>query len=322
MNRSIISKIVLIVCLSFSQTSAHAEEESIHTATRRLSDKRVSELAEEGKHYEALVQAHNQADSLDLSDELSAARSAWALGLSARSHEYFKAALSRDELKGDERKRTIITRAIIELQEGRFEEARSMAERATVDMKASDLRAQFWLLIGEALREQGAFSLSESYYKKALEEGSEETRLEAKYLLGECQLKLGRASDARYQFASIDTNSQYASYALRRLSEIDLQQKNYESVLTWTDEGKKLFPTQFSDAWTQYARVSALTELSRVSQAQEELASFRVRHSQINPWYSLAEARVERALIEQLVPRARLDEEKSEKTQEVTKVKK
>ncbi len=140
----------------------------------------------------------------------------------------------------------------MELQEGRYEDARSIAERSANTLPASDLRAQLWLVIAEALREEGAPSLAEGYYRKSIEDGSNEVQAEGRFLLAECQLKLGRINDARYSYAALDSRSKFTPRALRRLAEIDLTQRNFEGVITWIDEGRELNKVVPSYAKTMY----------------------------------------------------------------------
>ncbi len=253
----------------------------------------VGELSRRGKHFDAIVKVYDEKEQMTLADLLGAAKSAWALGLVDRAREYWDQALSNPDFKEDERYRAMLARSIVELQEGGFEQARSIAERAAAKLDSSELRAQFWLVIAEALKEQKALSLAEEYYNKAIKDGEATVQTEARFLLGECELKLGRLSEARYAFASVDAGSTFTLQALRRLIEIDLTQRNYEGVLTWVNEGRESYPTEFRDGWTTYAMVSSLVELQRTDDARKELKEFRIRRSDQDTWYPLAEAAIE-----------------------------
>ncbi|HQH25961.1 MAG TPA: hypothetical protein PLP17_01080, partial [Oligoflexia bacterium] len=151
------------------------------------------------------------------------------------------------------------------------------------------------MLIGEALKAQGALSLAEGYYQKAVDEGSFKASTEAVFQLGECQRRLGLINESRYTFAGIDTSSPYTAQALRKLAEIDLAQRNFEGVLTWLEEGRETYPGEFSDGWSSYALVSALIALNRLDNAEAELTSFRVKHSDTDSWFVLAQAGLEAA---------------------------
>ena len=266
----------------------------------------IAELSNRGQHYSAVLAFIDRGERANLSDMLAAARSAWALGLAVRARLLWEEILADRDFKGSERDRTVLSMAILELQEGNAEKARAVAEQAARELEPSELRAQLWLVIGESLSEQNAPSLAEGYYKKAVDEGSDRTREEAHYLLGECQMSLGRIDEARYNFAAIELSTDYTPKALRRLVEIDLTQRNYEGVLTWVDEGRDKYPSEFHESWLIYAYTVALLELGRSAEAQRELKDFRVRHSEKNPWYLVAASAFEAARIRRIFPEAEL----------------
>ena len=254
----------------------------------------VRELTKQGQHFKALSR-YEELDETQrpLAEKLAAAKSAWALGLTARARSLWDEAFAFPGFEGEERNQEILGRAILELQESHFEEARSLAEQAIAKMEPSETRAQFQLVAAEALSGQGAQSQAEAYYKRAVEEASGDAKSEASYLLAECQLKLGLINDARYNFANVETRSPYTSKSLRRLTEIDLSQRNYEGVLTWVDEGRSVNPQEFEDTWVGYARVTALLELKQIPNAVKELERLRVRYSDKDPWVALASAKCE-----------------------------
>ena len=250
----------------------------------------VRDLSAHGAHVEALSVFEEKSETeITLADRLAAAKSAWALGLPDRARRYWDEALSEGSFVGSERQRELLARAILELQEENHDEARARAERAAADLDASPMRAQFWLVVAEALKAQGAFSQAEGYYRRAVSEASLDAKNEMTYLLGECQLRLGLLDDARYSYTAVEASSKYSAQALRRLAEIDLSQRNYEGALTWIAEGRDNNPQEFDDPWVGYARVSALLKLDRMRDAEEELTQLRVRHSDKEPWYILAE---------------------------------
>lgn len=262
----------------------------------------VRQLTASGLHFEAVLEAESR-EQLSLEEELSAARSAWALGLSDVARKYWDQALANDSFQGQERTKELLARAILELQEGNLEEARALAEKTASTVNSSELRAQFWLLIGESLRLQGANSQSESYYQRAVSESASETKSEANYLLGECLLKLGRMSDARYAFTGVESKGRFAVAAIKRLIEIDISQKSYEGVLTWVREGRENYPSEFEDPWVSYANTVALIEVGRTDDASKELDRMKTRHSDSEPWFQVAAASYEASLLKAALPR-------------------
>lgn len=256
----------------------------------------VRQFTAAGLHFDALSEAETKSQ-LSLDDQLSAARSAWALGLADKARGYWDEALANESLVGEEKTKELLARAILELQEGSLESARSLAEKTTANLQPGDLRSQFWLLIAESLRMQGAMIQSESYYQRAVAEGSNETKSEATYLLGECQLKQGRMNEARYSFAGVESRGKFAVAAIRRLIEIDLSQKSYEGVLTWITQGRENYPTEFEDPWIGYADITALLEAGRTEDAGQELSKLKKRHSEQEPWFQVSSATYEARLL-------------------------
>ena len=256
----------------------------------------VRQFTAAGLHFDALSEADSKSQ-LSLDDQLSAARSAWALGLADKARGYWDEALANESLVGEEKTKELLARAILELQEGSLEGARSLAEKTTANLQPGDLRSQFWLLIAESTRMQGALVQSESYYQRAVAEGSSETKSEATYLLGECQLKQGRMNEARYSFAGVESRGKFAVAAIRRLIEIDLSQKSYEGVLTWISQGRDNYPTEFEDPWIGYADITALLEAGRTEDAGLELSRLKKRHSEQEPWFQVSSATYEARLL-------------------------
>lgn len=257
----------------------------------------VRELSSHGQHIEALRAYLSKDDvTVTLSDRLSAAKSAWALGLVDRARQYWDEALATRNFVGTERERELLGRAILELQEGNHEEARARGERAISSLPASPVRGQFYLLIAESLRAQGAYSQAEDYYRRAIDEVSPEDRSEAYFLLGESQLKLGLLNEARYSFSEVNSRSKYSSQSLRKLAEIDLSQRNFDGVLMWIAEGREMNPQEFEEPWVAYAQIYSLLETNQRDAALKELEQFRVRHSERDTWFGLAAAAIESSL--------------------------
>ncbi len=251
----------------------------------------LSTLSKRGEHFEALRKYYEGKDFVfSLTDTIFAARSAWALGLPQQAREIWDQVFANSALANPERVREILARSIMELQEGNYETSRSLAEEAVYDLESSDARSQLFLVIAESLNDQGTLKRAESFYQKAALEGSKSSRGEAQFLLGQCQLKQGLAEQARYSFTAVPTESSFAPGALRKLSEIDLQEKEYESVLTWIEEGEERYPSEFDEASIYHAKITALLELGRFDQAQQALEKLRSRYSENNSWFILAHA--------------------------------
>ena len=301
--------LLFLTLLSFPAT-AFPEESSVPTAVAEgiaQVQSQIVEFSKAGNHFQALSEflEENKA-TLNLVQRVAAAKSAWALGLVSTARDLWEQVLSDKDFQGPERKRTMLSQAILELQESRYDRARAIAEEAVRGMDVSDLQTQFFLVIAEALKEQGAINIALPYYKKAMEQSSEELRNEAMYLFADAQMKLGMLDEARYNFASIDTSARYAARALQKLIEIDLSQFNYDGVLAWLEEGRSNYAEEFQDAWSSYAFITALLELGKEDEAKKELKAFRARYSADNQWFILADAAMTSRRVQEAYPRARL----------------
>lgn len=298
-------KLVLFYLSAFLlTTSAQAEVQLINARSveqKAPFEKSIPELAAEGEYFKALSSYYNGNSELKLADKLAAAKSAWALSNAAKARELWLEVLADRELIGEERARASLSLAILESQEGNYEEARAIAEREAHQLEASELRAQFWLVIAESLKEQRAYSVAEGYYKKAVSEGTEKIKHEANFLQGKVQFKLGLIDDARYSFTQVALGSEYAYPALKHLVEIDYTQKNYPGVLNWITEAKESYPQQIKDPQTSYFYISSLLELGKLEQAKKVLENFKINNSETNPWFSLALAGVEAKAVGEVI---------------------
>jgi len=302
----LLSAMFLHVASALAETSDSDDAPSITNFRASLfspRDNAIQELSRRGLHYEALTKLEDKPDSQrTLSEKIAGGNSAWALGLPDVARKYWKDVLANEELDAKDRYRVMLSSAILELQENNFDKSRAFAERALRNLGASNMSAQFWLIIAESLKNEGALSRAQKYYERAAAEGEAEVKDEAHYLLGECQNRLGLLEQARYSFAAIDTESKFAPAALLRMIEIDIAQRNYEGVLTWVGESRDRFAQQFDNPWIYHSQIVALIELQRFAEAQQELRQFELKYSVNDRWYSLAKSALESALVLQQLP--------------------
>ena len=230
-----------------------------------------------------------------LVEKLIAARSAWGLGLVDIARSIWDEALEDAALYGIERQRVMFARAIMELQEKNFEMARSMAEKALMQATDSKMKVQLSLLIAESLRSQGALSLSESYYSNALNGADGAQKDEVLFLLADNNYALGRFQEARKRYSEIDVSSEYASRALKKLIEIDFQERAYTLLIPWIEQGRERFASDFEDAWIRYVMTVALIETGELESAEKEYSLFTKWYSENNGWRLLAQAALESA---------------------------
>ncbi|MCC6933492.1 MAG: hypothetical protein IT292_09590 [Deltaproteobacteria bacterium] len=285
-NRVKLFSVIMLAALSGNiVTPVYAELSSLEGVTA---------LNRRGKHLEAVAEFRKlSAEQNTLAVKIAAAQSAWAAGVVDLSRDLWTEILANRDFKGIERHRAVLALAILELQENNPERARYLAEQVLPEVQTSDLKAQLLLLIGESLTEQGLHSKAEGYYQEAAQVGNDVLRSEAKFLYGENQLSLGRTEGARKSFTEVETASEYAPQALFQLIKIDLDQGQYNGVLTWIKEGREEFPMQFEDSWIRYANIIALANTKQLNQCVEELKTFKARYSDQDTWYVLANSEYE-----------------------------
>lgn len=259
----------------------------------------IPELNAQQRHYDALraylgrTTAPVISPELNLAEKLAAAKSAWALGLVKTARDLWDQAFNDPAFQGPERSRAMLARSMLELQEGECVAAQNFAANGMQGVDDSDLKAQFSLVRGEAMATQKAYDQALAEYQQAAKVGNEDTKAEAAFLAAETQRKLGRLRDARTSLTAIETESPYAARGLRLLAEIDLADQNYQGVVTWLNEAREGFSSEFQDAWTSYGLVTAESRLGKFDEAEKELKSFQAAYSSGDTWYALAEATYE-----------------------------
>ena len=255
----------------------------------------VQKKAAEARYYESLVEYEKIPRSRVGSETaLAAARSAWALGLSDRAAEEFDLALRSEDLTEEKRARIMLSRGIVELQEGRQQSACLFAQKVTETLpEPGPLRSQAFLLWGQALLAQGAVSAAEEKLTFALSESSPGDMPEIHFQLGECQFQLGKYEEARKHFESVPVHMERTPASIRYLAMIALQLKKPSIAAFWLDKGRAEFPDNFLDSWVDYALTQVAisqNDRSRVKTLREQAAA---RYPQNDSWVVLLNAAAE-----------------------------
>ena len=229
---------------------------------------------------------------------VAAGRSAWSLGLPDVALDSFEQALNPQSgekaLSEIEQARVYLSKGIIEFQEGRNQVAIMYTEKASQLLSESGpLRAQVWLLWGEALSEMEKYSQAEAMYGRALQESAELDLGEVHYLLAACQERLGKWDEAKHNLESIPLNHQRSPDALKGLARVALERSDYENVLFWLDKGRELFPDLFADSFVDYTRAQAAIALDRPEQIRSIRESAAKLYAPSDAWMNLMDAAVE-----------------------------
>lgn len=258
----------------------------------------VQRLTSEKDYYEAL-KIYESLPKRKVTPEamIAAGKSAWALSLPQKAIDEFEKALRTKELTDTQKARLLLSRGIIEYQEDRFRVAILFAERVIKILNTpSAFRSKAWLLWGESLSSLKSYGAAEEKYKNALKESDQEELPNIYYLLGNSELKLGKLKEARENFERIPLQHAQAPQAMRRLAEISLQEKKYSQVAFWLERGRRDYPDQFIDSWTDYALVQAAinnNDKEKVITLQTQAGN---KYPPSDEWLSLLNAAVEEYL--------------------------
>ena len=269
----------------------------------------IRDLSEQGKYLEAILRADEDQSYKPLGEIVASAKSAWALSLVSSARKYWDQALAHKDCVGVERARALLARSLMEFQEMNYEVARGLAEEGTALIGESELRGELWLLIGESLKAQDLFSISESYFEKAVKEAGSDRKQEALLSLAQTQRLLGKNQEARITLTKVELNSKITPKALTELVNIDASINNSQGVKTWINEGRKLFPSEFNAGENSYKEVKALLADGQLNEASLELERVGKEVREDDAWLQLS-----RALVEEKQARSQLSitEEKVE----------
>ncbi|NLF25317.1 MAG: tetratricopeptide repeat protein [Deltaproteobacteria bacterium] len=255
----------------------------------------VQRKASSGDYLEALALYDRlPRRQITTSATVAAAKSAWALSLPERAVAEFDQALQDKQLGKGERARLLLSRGIIEYQEGHFQVAILYAEKSLKQLKtASPLQAKAWLLWGESLSQLKSYGAAEEKYQKALEASLPAERPEVHYLLGVCQMKLGRLVQARQNFERVPLQHARTADALRGLAELSLQQGQSAQAVFWLNKGRQDYPDKFLDCWVDYILVRAAVEMKDAKQVKLLQAEAQKKYPPSDYWLTLLNAAAE-----------------------------
>lgn len=255
----------------------------------------VQKNAAEARYYESLVEYEKIPRShVAAETALAAARSAWALSLSDRAAEEFDLALRDKNLGEAQRAKILLSRGIVEYQEGRQQSAALFAQKITELLtQPGPLRSRAYLLWGQALLAQQSYAAAEEKLSFALTEAPPDDRAELHFQLGECQFNLGKYDEARRHFEAVPVHTERTPAAIRYLAKIALQTGGAQIAAFWLNKGREEFPDHFLDSWVDYALTQvAISQNDRgmVSSLRENAAA---KYPPTDSWVILLNAAAE-----------------------------
>ncbi|MEZ4755112.1 MAG: tetratricopeptide repeat protein [Bdellovibrionota bacterium] len=215
----------------------------------------IQQQTADGDHFRALVDFEKLPKRRQtIESRLAAAKSAWALGLVERAAAEYDLLLREEGLEDHEKAKVLLSRGIIELQEGNFDIASVYAEKAIKKLdKSSPLRSRAWMLWGQGLFDSKSYGSACQKFKKALDEALPAEKPEVEYNIGKCERRLGKNDNALEHFQKIPLHHEKTPSAVRNLAHLSLESGQYEQAAFWLAKGRQEYPDYFLDSWVDYA---------------------------------------------------------------------
>ena len=236
---------------------------------------------------------------------LAAARSAWALGLSSRAAEELERVVREGGLSAEEEAKAILSRGVIEYQEGRYQVAALFAERAVARAAGNPgLQSRGYLLWGESLYALSSFAQAEKMYLEASSRTTDAENPELRFLLATCQRTLGKYSEARANLEQIPVTSERAPQAMRALAELALESGEFDIARFWLQRGRSDFPDNFLDSWVDYALMAAAIHGNDSVEVRALREAANTRYPPSDQWLTLLNAAAEAFEWQPVVPEA------------------
>jgi tetratricopeptide (TPR) repeat protein len=219
----------------------------------------VQRFAMNAEYFKALATYQRMAKrTVTVPAAIAAAKSAWALGLPQFAEQEFQKVLhaqeENSELSAIERAKIHLVQGVMQLQEEHPEVAVVYAQKGMELLtEASPLRSQLLGLWGESLAAMQRYPEASHYYQSARDEAVTIDQPDFAFSAAECHLAVGRYNEARELLETIPVFHDHGVEALRLITRIALETKQYDDVIAWVKKGRELFPDAFADAWSYYA---------------------------------------------------------------------
>ena len=248
-----------------------------------------------GEYFEALTLYEQMPKrTVSTTARVAAGKAAWALSLPDRAIQEFDTALRAADLTNTDRAKLLLSRGIIEYQEGKYQTAILFAEKLTTFLEsASAYRGKGWLLWAESLSKLNSYGAAEQKYERALQEVVTVEQPEVRYLYGNCELRLGELVKARTQFEQIPFEHERAPLAIRALAQISLDEGKAEEADFWLRKGRSEFPEDFLDSWVDYALVQAAIKNNQQEEVKNIRSEAEKKYPPSDQWLTLLSAAAE-----------------------------
>lgn len=234
------------------------------------------------------------------STALSAAKSAWALGLVDLAKKEYDRALVLDsstaQLSTESRARIYFSRGVIELQEGNYQGAIVYAEKADkLVREEGPLHSEINQLWGEALFKSNKPQLALRKLEDALMGVSDENSGDLHYSIGSAAMVLGQLDKAEDHLTKIPVRHARSALAIKSLGIIALENRRYQEVIFWLNKGREEYPDAFLDSWVDYALTKSYSAIGEPQKATETASKASAMYPPSDGWLILLQSISEQA---------------------------
>jgi tetratricopeptide (TPR) repeat protein len=257
----------------------------------------VQKLNVEGDHFRALA-TYELLPSKKVVPEakIAAAKSAWALGLNRQAADSFDAILRDSQLSPDTRARLILSRAVLEYQEERYQEGCLFAEKAVSLLgEPSPLRGRAFLLWGQSFVRMRAYGNAQEKFSRAMVEVQGGDKAEAYFNLGLVEMKLGKYAEAQRHLEAIPMDHERTATAIRLLAGLSLETKQIDRAKFWIEKGKHEYPEVFVDSWGDYGLLQVALAKGDIESARRIEEYSKKQYAPSDSWLVLMQAALEQA---------------------------
>ncbi|NBW41188.1 hypothetical protein EBR25_09330 [bacterium] len=257
----------------------------------------IQKLTASGHYYEALVLFEKLPERRVTPEAIeSAARSAWGLSLLDKATSYLDQLLREESLSNEKRAKILSMRAMIELHGKKPRVAILFGERAQELLpSATELRGSILMLLGDAHSALDQFGAARGFYLQAFDEVSEELIADTAFRIAEVERHLGNLEEAISFYRKVPVSHERAPEAMRALSEVALQLKDYGGVRVWLTKGRELYPDYFLDSWVEYALGRSAFELDEIRALKKIRQAAAEKYPLSDSWITLLNALAESA---------------------------
>ena len=255
----------------------------------------IERAAAQGDYIGALTQFETMPVRIrTTSSIIAAAKSAWALSLPEKAQLNFEAALKDPKITAMQRAQLLLSRAVIEYQEGKHNVSILRAEKALAACEQECLFAsRIHLLWGQSLASLNSHGAADEHFTLALETALPNEIADISFFRGMTRLHLGKNEDARADFEKVPLTHERTPDAIRSLALIALEANDFEGAAFWLSKGRNEFPENFLDSWVDYALLQVAVYERDEPKVALLTSEAQKKYPPSDPWLTIINATAE-----------------------------